>query len=384
MGAPVRPLMGEVSLMGVLVTILIGVAILSILVYIHEGGHYIAARAFGVRVTELMLGMPGPSIGFTAGGTRFGVTPILLGGYARICGMEGGRVHPHAQDVLAALYRRGTANMEDIAADCRITDDEAYDALEQLAEWGSVLRPEASDVFNTYRTPALTPSKKELRRASAAGMDAPRAFEKGEAREVFDALALYESEYAQQYRALPIWKRCIILAAGPAVNLMAAFVIFVIIYSVMGLDLRYTDTGEVFHHNFAVHESLLMCVNFIGMVLDAIAGLFNPATVADTVSNSMSIVGIVAVSGDYFSYGLRTGLLFVANIAISLGLMNLLPIPPLDGGKLLIELIQKVFKREVPPAAVNAISFVGIALFMVLFVVLVGQDIQRIATGFFG
>ncbi|MFR5194008.1 MAG: site-2 protease family protein [Eggerthella lenta] len=42
-------------------------AVISIgfLVFIHEGGHYLAARAFGVRVTEFMLGLPGPSIGFT-------------------------------------------------------------------------------------------------------------------------------------------------------------------------------------------------------------------------------------------------------------------------------------------------------------------------------
>lgn len=384
MGPSKRSLMGEISLMDVLATIVIGIVILSALVYIHEGGHYLAARAFGVRVTELMLGMPGPSVGFTAGGTRFGVTPILLGGYARVCGMEGGPVHPHLQDVLAALYRRGTANMEDIAADCRISDDDAYDALEQLAEWGSVLRPEKDDHFNTYRTPPLAPTKREKRAADKAGLPAPRAFEKGEPRLVADALSLYESEYSQQYRALPFWKRCVILASGPVVNLLAAFVIFVIIYSVMGLDLQYTDTGEVFHHNFAVHESLIMCASFIGMVLDAIAGLFNPATAAETVSNSMSIVGIVAVSGDYFGYGVQEGLLFVANITISLGLMNLLPIPPLDGGKLVVELIQKIIGRDVPPAVVNVISYVGIGLFLILFVVLVGQDIQRIATGFFG
>lgn len=365
--------MGGVALIDVLVTIVLGIAILSILVYIHEGGHYLASRAFGVRVTELMLGMPGPSIGFTKWGTRFGVTPILLGGYARVCGMEGGEVSPHAKDVLAALYRRGTANMEDIAADCGITDDEAYEALEQLAEWGSCERPRKTDEFNTYRAAAVAASKK-----------APRAYEAGEPREVEDPQALFDSEYAQQYRALPFWKRCIILAAGPAVNLLAAFVLFVIIYSVIGLDLQYVDTGRVVHHNFTVQESLLMCVNFISMVFDAIVDLFNPSTAVETVSNSMSVVGVVAVSSAYFGYGLQEGLLFVANITISLGLMNLLPIPPLDGGKLLIELIQKVIGRDVPPFVVNVISFIGLGLFMILFVVLVGQDIHRISTGFFG
>ena len=116
-------------------------AVISIgfLVFIHEGGHYLAARAFGVRVTEFMLGLPGPSIGFTKGETRYGVTAVPLGGYAKVCGMEAGPLQPHLQEALASLYRRGIANMEDVARDCGISDDEAYNALEELVEWGSVI-----------------------------------------------------------------------------------------------------------------------------------------------------------------------------------------------------------------------------------------------------
>ena len=114
--------------MDLLFTILCAVIVIGFLVFIHEGGHYLAARAFGVRVTEFMLGLPGPNIGFTKGDTKFGVTAVPLGGYARVCGMEAGEMQPHLKEVLAALYRRGTAEMEDIAADCGITDDEAYEA----------------------------------------------------------------------------------------------------------------------------------------------------------------------------------------------------------------------------------------------------------------
>ena len=49
------------------------------------------------------LGMPGPNIGFKKWGTKFGVTPILLGGYARVCGMDPGEMSPHLEPVLAAL-----------------------------------------------------------------------------------------------------------------------------------------------------------------------------------------------------------------------------------------------------------------------------------------
>ena len=166
----------DIVLMIIYATILLG-----FLVIIHEGGHYLAARAFGVRVTEFMLGLPGPSIGFTRGGTRFGVTAGPLGGYAKGCGMEAGEMSPHLEAVLAALYRRGTANMEDIARDCGISDDEAYDALEELVEWGSIKGPTKKDQYNTSRAVETAPTKKQLK-AAAAGEPAPASYALGQAR----------------------------------------------------------------------------------------------------------------------------------------------------------------------------------------------------------
>ena len=68
-----------------------GLLTLSVLVFIHEGGHFLAARACGVRVTEFFLGLPcSKNIHRVSKriGTKFGVTPILLGGYAAVTGME--------------------------------------------------------------------------------------------------------------------------------------------------------------------------------------------------------------------------------------------------------------------------------------------------------
>ena len=116
-----------------------------------------------------MLGLPGPSIGFTKGETRYGVTAVPLGGYAKVCGMEAGPLQPHLQEALASLYRRGIANMEDVARDCGISDDEAYNALEELVEWGSVIGPSKADQYNTYRAPRVAPGKRALKKAAAAG-----------------------------------------------------------------------------------------------------------------------------------------------------------------------------------------------------------------------
>ena len=77
--------------MDILIMIVCAVISIGFLVFIHEGGHYLAARAFGVRVTEFMLGLPGPSIGFTKGETRYGVTAVPSAATRRCAGWSRAR-----------------------------------------------------------------------------------------------------------------------------------------------------------------------------------------------------------------------------------------------------------------------------------------------------
>ena len=282
-------------------------AVISIgfLVFIHEGGHYLAARAFGVRVTEFMLGLPGPSIGFTKGETRYGVTAVPLGGYAKVCGMEAGPLQPHLQEV-------------------------------------------------------------------------------GQAREVADPHALYESEYRQQYRSLPFWKRSVILLAGIFMNLLFAMLVFIIVFSIIGFQVQHPETGEITTIHASVLQALQAGFMYIGMVIQAVAGLFNPATAAQTVSDSTSIVGIAVMSKDYFQAGLVEALEFMAMISVSLGIMNLLPIPPLDGGRFVVEIFQKGTRKTVSQKAMNYMSLAGMALFLGFFVIMLNQDIQRFVFGNWG
>lgn len=338
--------------------------VLGVLVFIHEGGHYLAARAFGVRVTEFMLGLPGPSIGFKWKGTRFGLTAIPLGGYAKICGMESGEQSPHLKKVLDFVYRQGTVNMEDVALALEISEDDAYEALEELTEWGSIAGPSRKDKFNTYRAP-----------------EEQGRYELGQAREIEDINTFFESEYKQQYRSLPFWKRSIILLAGIIVNLLFAIVIIVLLYSVIGFDVQNTQTGEISHMTVDPWTAIVAGFNYIGMVVSAVAGLFNPATAADTVSNSTSIMGIAVMSKTAAEQGLVSFLSFMSMISVSLGIMNLLPIPPLDGGRFIVEVFQKISRKLVTQRVMNYLSAAGLILFLGFFVVMMNQDIQRFIFG---
>ncbi|MBO4365243.1 MAG: site-2 protease family protein, partial [Eggerthellaceae bacterium] len=276
--------------------------------------------------------------------------------------------NPHLQQTLAFVYQQGTVNMEDVSHALQISDDDALAALDELVEWGSITGPRKKDKYNTYRTPALS------------GGDTPR-LEEGTPRPLDDAHSFYEAERAQQYRSLPFWKRCCILLAGPGMNLLFTIVVIVVIYSIVGVDVQDTVTGEVTHMTVGPLRSLYAGVVYIGMVLVAILGLFNPATAAETVSNSTSIVGIAVMSKSAAEAGLLNFAMFAAMISVSLGLMNLLPIPPLDGGRFVVEVIQRIRRKDVTMQTLNAVSIAGITLFVLFFLIMLNQDVQRFIFG---
>jgi regulator of sigma E protease len=350
--------------MDIVLMVLYGTVVLALVVFVHEAGHFLTARLFGVRVTEFMLGLPGPSIGFTRKGTRFGITIIPLGGYATICGMEGGELKPHLKETLALAYRKGTINMEDVAAELEISEDDAYAVLEQLVSWGSIVAPKKKDQHNTYRAPLVKGT-----------------YELGQSREVPSEQDLYDSEYKQQYRSLPFWKRSIILLGGIVFNLIFAILLFVLIFSVIGFDVQNTQTGLVEHMTVDPLRAITAGFSYIGMVIMAVLGLFNPVTAGETISNSTSIIGIAALSKQAAEQGIIMFAQFLAMISVSLGIMNLLPIPPLDGGRFAVEIVQKISRRLVPVKVMGYISVVGVLLFIGLFLVMLNQDIQRFVFG---
>ena len=72
---------------------------------------------------------------------------------------------------------------------------------------------------------------------------------------------------------------------------------------------------------------------------------------------------------------------FTAMISVSLGIMNLLPSPPLDGGRFVVEVFQKVSRRVVSTRALNYLSAAGMLLFLGFFLIMANQDIQRFVFG---
>jgi regulator of sigma E protease len=82
-------------------SILAIVFILGSCIFVHELGHFVAARLAGMRVEEFMIGFPPRLFSFVRGGTRYGVGLIIFGGFCRIAGME-----PGQEEVEGGFYTR--------------------------------------------------------------------------------------------------------------------------------------------------------------------------------------------------------------------------------------------------------------------------------------
>ena len=128
-------------------------------------------------------------------------------------------------------------------------------------------------------------------------------------------------------------------------------------------------------------ESAGVALGYGKAVVQFALRLLMPQHTMEVLQGTSSVVGISAMASEAASQGAYPLILFLAFVSMSLGIMNLLPIPPLDGGRFVIEVFQKITGRVVGYRAMNVMTFAGLALMLVFFVVMLNQDIHRFIFG---
>src|SRR3989344_1750230 len=89
-------------------------------------------------------------------------------------------------------------------------------------------------------------------------------------------------------------------------------------------------------------------------------------------------IGIAGIIGSAANLGISYLLMITALISINLGIINLIPFPALDGGRLLFVAIESVIQRRIPMSFANAANAVGFILLMLLMVIVTYKDIARL------
>ena len=134
--------------------------------------------------------------------------------------------------------------------------------------------------------------------------------------------------------------------------------------------------------HLAVWEGLKTTLSMLVAVTIGILSFLAAAiTLTADLSQVAGPVGIVSFVGDAAALGLVPLITFTAFISLNLAVINLLPIPALDGGRLLFVGIEAVRGTPIKPATVNALNTIGFVFLIFLMVVITYSDIARIFSG---
>ncbi len=174
---------------------------------------------------------------------------------------------------------------------------------------------------------------------------------------------LIPSDDPKAFVNAPAWKRLLVLLAGSFVNLVVGFFIFVIVYSVVA-------AGKVGFGRI-LEVSVLECRDMFVEIFRFLGGLFNGSSSVDDVSG---IVGIVAAVADTASYGIINVIYLIGLLSVNLSIMNMLPIPGLDGGRIFIMFIKWICRGKLSQKAENIINGVGLVFLLVLMGLLIIKD----------
>lgn len=166
------------------------------------------------------------------------------------------------------------------------------------------------------------------------------------------------SEEADSFTKASIPKRIAIVAAGGFVNIIFAILVYIVLLSFMtgSFTTAISYTGDF---AFSMIESLKI--------------LFSGNATIDQLMGPVGISEVVAQTS-----GLADFIYILAIISMSLGVTNLLPFPPLDGGKIVLLLIEAVRRKPLAENTEIKIQMLGFALLMTLSIVVTFNDITRI------
>ena len=342
------------------------------LVILHEAGHFFAAKAVGMRVERFSLFFP-PLIGrIKRGETEYAIGTIPLGGYVKITGMNPAEEIPpeHAH---RAYYRQPVwKRIVVIGAGPAVNIVLAFVIL-----WG---------VFLAIGTPGAPPVVGTVEAGKPAAQAGLRT---GDQLIAVDGRKPAGSTLDEQVNSVG---KTIASHEGTPVSLT---IVRDGQQQTVSASTFYDKKLKKYRFGFAYDpDGTKQATGPFKSADLAVTGMWNITT--DTVSHIAqifvpekrkeigSVVGGFETTRAAIEFKTSTALIVLAFISLSLGIINLFPFLPLDGGHIFWALAEKVRGKAIPFSVMERAGFVGFALVIMLFLVGLTNDIDRLQNGGFG
>jgi regulator of sigma E protease len=357
-------------------TILLVVVILVFLIVVHELGHFAAAKLFGIRVEEFGVGYPPRA--FLIGrwrGTEYTINWIPFGGFVRLFGED------------AESPNRGSGSLVDAPRWKQALVLVAGVAMNAVAAWGlfagaymtGILHPVAegtpgaqlilSDVVAGSPADAagLQPADRVVALEDESGAtatltpDGVLAFVSARGGEALD-LSYMRAGATSTAVVRPAHAVVASEAGRPAIG--------------VGLVLV---TSEALPFKTAAAEGYYQTLGTFSVVLHGLGNLIGDAIRGQpNLTEVVGPVGLVGIVGEAADNGLGYVLSLAGFISVNLVIINLIPIPALDGGRLVVVALESAMRRSTPRLALKLLNSLGIALIILLMITVTYNDIVRL------
>jgi regulator of sigma E protease len=423
------------------------VVVLGLLIFFHEGGHFLVAKLFRVRVLVFSFGFGKRLFGFQAGGTDYRVSLIPLGGYVRMAGDNPEENQPANPDeflskpkwqrflILFAgpfmnlLIAVGIFAMVDmIGVEQRIVSpvigevtagDPAQKSGLQVGDRITAVNGEAINDFDDLRlaismhagtalrveylrngqklTTTLTPRKEQtdfgpVGRAGIRPLEEPIVGRVNPGSLAAKA-GLHSGDRIVAINGAPIrqyseFDNAIINSKGAALALDLQRGASTVHAVLAAAPLKDNDpyrgflpptTIRKFGFAAAIGDSVEQNWKMLKLAGSALRRLF---TAQGSVKELSGPLQIAHISGEMLRRGWIATVLLMSMISLQLGVMNLLPIPVLDGGHIMVLLIEGVVRRDLSIRVKERIQQLGFALLAALMIVVIYNDILGEITRF--
>ena len=341
--------------------IILAILAFGMLVIVHEFGHFITAKRGGVQVNEFWIGMGPTLLKKEHNGTLYCLKLLPFGG---ACVMEGEDEDSESEHAFgkASLPRR----MLIVAAGALMNFLVGF--LIVLA----VIQPNGPN--GGYIVSTIDSVNPASTAAAAGGLQAG-----DEILEVDGYNILMRSDFEIALaRGADTTYEVVVRRDGEKITLPAVVLEATIEgedgRKMIGLTFAEQPNSIGMHINMAVRTS----VNYARMVWASLGMLVTGQVGVDQLSGPVGVAEVMATTA---SYSISAFLQLVAFISINLGVMNLLPLPALDGGRLVFLILEGIRRKPVPAKYEGYIHAAGLMLLLALMVYVTGQDIVRLIVG---